>query len=65
MIQKQNDQKPEFLVIKEVADLFRLSTSAIRVMEKNGEIPSYRYGKKIILFKRDEVLNLLKPKNHE
>ena len=61
----EKKQSAELLTMAEVCDLLRLSHSAVRRLEKNGTIPSYRVSKRIILFKRNEVLNLLKPKNHE
>lgn len=61
------DKNPnaDLLTLAEVSELLRVSPSSVRQMEKSGTIPSYRFGKKLVRFKKDEVLNLLKPKNHE
>jgi len=64
MKNKTKEQNPELLTMREVSEFLRMSPSTIRMMEKSGELPSYRIGKKSIVFKRNEVLNLLKPKNH-
>jgi excisionase family DNA binding protein len=64
MKNETKEQEHELLTIREVSQFLRLSESAIRMMEKSGELPSYRIGKKLIVFKKDEVIRLLKPKNH-
>jgi excisionase family DNA binding protein len=64
MKKETKEQQHELLTLREVSQFLRLSESAIRMMEKSGELPSYRVGKKLMVFKKDEVLNLLKAKNH-
>ena len=66
MKKQKNEQEViiELITLNEVCELLRLSQSAVRNKERRGEIPSYRFGKRKMVFKKHEVLNLLKPKNH-
>lgn len=58
-------EEPQFLTVKEAADLLRVSPVTVYRMAQKGEIPSYRVGSKRIVFDREELVAWVKNRDRE
>jgi len=61
MTNKNQDDNQELLSAKEVKMMLKISTTALWRYVNEGVLKSYRIGDRTIRFKKNEVLETLKP----
>jgi excisionase family DNA binding protein len=59
--QQVHNDNQELLSANEVKAILKISTSALWKYVRSGVLKSYRVGKRTIRFKKNEVLETLKP----
>lgn len=61
MTNKNQDDNQELLTATEVKEMLKISTTALWRFVNEGVLKSYRIGDRTIRFKKNEVLETLKP----
>jgi excisionase family DNA binding protein len=61
MTKQNQDDNQELLTATEVKEMLKISTTALWRFVNEGVLKSYRIGDRTIRFKKNEVLETLKP----